>query len=690
MASTAGTRVATTATSPDDSPEAGRGGVWAVVTAVAVALITLAVYFPVTRNDFLPFDDDQAVYANPHIADPGYFWAHGYFRLYTPVTYDIFCIVAALFRMPTKVPMPNGSTSDIPALPFHATNLLFHVVNAVLVFVLLRMLLPKAKTVVRELAAGTGALVFALFPMQVEVVAWVNAANNLFATFFSLIALICYVQYVRLAGPKGDGQGSSVWFAAATAAYTLAVLAKPTAVALPLMAWALDYGILGRPLRQSSRLLVWAAIAVAMVPITISAQPVESSIQPTKLWFRPFIAGESLSFYLEKLVAPVGLGVDYGLNPHYMRAHTAWQAWWIIPVALAATVYWRRREWPIVVACSVIWAAWVLPTSGLVPSYFHEISVVADRYVYLSMLGPALGIAWLATRWRAPVFAASVVLLGFWGYETVVQEGYWTSLQPLMQHSVDVSPNGWFGQTNLATWEDRHGDAVDALPHAEAVIRLNPDYATGYFNLGVLLLELNRTDEAAAAFEESAQRDTPILEGNRMAVGSEYISDRMHLATIAMQKNDRDEAIKQLQDVLSYAPGMPAAENGLNTLMALPADPASAMADLARSAWNGGDRAKAISMLQSALQKYPNSSRVHSDLGVALGQEGRMQDALKEFQEAVRLTPNDEVDRRNLGEVLIATNSRAAGIAELKEAVRLNPGDKDSQQALSVAMGSGN
>jgi len=121
--------------------------------------------------------------------------------------------------------------------------------------------------------------------LTVESVAWISETKGLLAAAFSLTALICYVQYanaveckslVRRAICAADASSQCerssratpppgrlwIWYVASSIAFLLALLSKPTAVPLPLIALAIDYWWLGRPGVRTLGLGVWVAMAV--------------------------------------------------------------------------------------------------------------------------------------------------------------------------------------------------------------------------------------------------------------------------------------------------------------------------------------------------------------------------------------------------------------------------------------------
>jgi hypothetical protein len=153
-----------------------------------LVLVTLALYWPATGFGFLNYDDPDFVTSNAHVRG-GLSWEalRWAFQLnqgdyWHPLTWLSLMLDASLFGQ--------------QAGGFHFTNVAFHAANAVLVFLLLRLL--------------TGALwrsvvvaaLFALHPLRVESVAWVTERKDVLSAFFGLLSLLCYVGYAQRKRPN--------------------------------------------------------------------------------------------------------------------------------------------------------------------------------------------------------------------------------------------------------------------------------------------------------------------------------------------------------------------------------------------------------------------------------------------------------------------------------------------------------
>lgn len=422
---------------PVTSAPPGRSGRWAVLVVVAA---TLAALWPVCRNGFVQLDDHLVLARSPLFNPPttaslrAWWGGPTYERYYTPLSHTLWGAVALVARGP---PDPDTGFTLRPGL-FHALNLLLHVGSAVVVLKLLRRLVG------RPWPAAAGAVLFAVHPLQVEAVAWVAAMNVVLCGFLSLVAIWKYVEWAA-----GDGAGGRPWgrYALATLAFALALLAKPSAVMVPAVAAVLDAVALRRPWRRVALgLTPWFALSAGWAVFTQRVQP-HRFAPADPLWWRPLVAADGLAFYLYKLLFPAWLGVYYGRTPRYVLEKHDWAYYtWLVVVGVGLALH-RLRPGRVVAAGALAFVLPLVPVLGLVPFDYQQFSTVADRYVYVSMLGPALSAAWLLarpwcgapTRRRAVAAGAAAVLaaLGAWSF---VQTFHWHDTAALMDQAYRVHP----------------------------------------------------------------------------------------------------------------------------------------------------------------------------------------------------------------------------------------------------------
>ncbi|HEV8111520.1 MAG TPA: tetratricopeptide repeat protein [Planctomycetota bacterium] len=543
-------------------------------TAVSFALIavaTLAVFGRIVGHAWLGWDDLANTVRNPHLNPPTlegtlYFWRHAYTDLYVPVTFTLWALLARIALAPWL---------------FHAASLALHVAGAWAAFDLLRRLIRD------ERAACAGALLFALHPVQVETVAWMSGAKDLLCGLFALLALARYVAFAA-AAPGARGRARD--FGLASAYFVLALLSKPSGVAVPLCAAVIDLVLLARAPRRVARdLAPWVAIALVWIFVTRAVQPA-SAVASVALASRPFVALDALAFYAGKLAFPLHLAPDYGRDPAFVLGARLPYATALAALVLAAALVVAGGRSGR--AAAGLFVAGVAPVLGLVPFDFQRYSTVADHYLYLSMIGPALAFAWAwsrATERGARIAAGAVLAL--LAARSALQVGVWRDDETLWRHTLLVNERSWTAHDNLGSALESSGRAAEAIPEFERALAINPRDARTHFNLGTALDELDRTAEAIPHLEEAVK----LAPQDRLS--------RENLAVALLRAERPEDAEKQLR---------------------------------------------------AALEIEPDSFLAHYYLAGALDRLGKTDEMIEHLREAVRLNPRFEAARRDLAGVLRA------------------------------------
>ena len=154
--------------------------------AAVLILVIAGIFSPLLKNQFVDWDDRNEIFQNPDLNPVTarrlmWNWSHTRLSLYMPLTYITWGAIAAV--------APRDDAGILRPWTFHALSIALHIVCSLLVFLLILQLLG------RIWPAALGGLVFALHPLQAEAVAWASGMYTLLSTAFSLAALIAYVAY---------------------------------------------------------------------------------------------------------------------------------------------------------------------------------------------------------------------------------------------------------------------------------------------------------------------------------------------------------------------------------------------------------------------------------------------------------------------------------------------------------------
>jgi tetratricopeptide (TPR) repeat protein len=485
-----------------------------VAILYAILLIcTAAVFAPTLKFNFLAWDDVDLVVENPLLNPPTaeslqHIWSERYLGLYTPLSYTAWWVIAERQGMYPLPLSPGG---------FHELNWTLHIIAAILVFSILRKLLKT------DIPAFLGAMLFALHPLQVEPVAWVAGMNNLLAAVFSLGAIRLYLEYC------GSESEEPRWgfYAAGLAVFVLALFSKPTAVVVPFFVLILDLGFYKRPARDVLRWVIpWLMVAGYFA---IKAREIQhTTVSAVAPLLRLPIAVHAIAFYLSKVIWPLNLSFDYGLSPQRVLDAGQW-IWAAIGLAalLAILLIWRKSLKGVWIGLALI-VAGLLPVLGLSPFYMQRYSTVADRYMYLGMLGAALALAWALSRMalskipaKAPSIVAGILIVVLTG-RSVAQSFNWRDSMSLADHAIALDPGTAAGNYIKGTLLSQQGRWHESEPYFRRAADRLPTEGSIHNNVANALLKDGDLEGAIAEYKLAIDRHDLSLPRALLNLGAIY------------------------------------------------------------------------------------------------------------------------------------------------------------------------
>ncbi len=462
-------------------------------------LVTLALYLPVARFGFSVYDDGLYVTENPVVQNgvtlAGVKWAFTTLAAFNwhPVTLLSHMVDCGVFGLH-------------PAGP-HLVNALIHAVNAALLFTLLLRL---------NQASWPSAFIAALFawhPMHVESVAWIAERKDVLSTFFALLALLAYVNYVRL---KTDSSPrAKVAYGWSLLAFALGLMSKPMVVTLPCVLLLLDFWPLGRlqpacgkaktlwPLLREKVPFLLLAAAACVITVLAQSQSHHGngavvSLATASLSYRLKNLPVAYVEYLWKTVWPANLAIFYPLPETISPARAVTALGLLLVISLAALRWIRPR--PYVLMGWLWFVGMLVPVIGLVQVGGAQI---ADRYSYLPSVGVfiilTLGGLELAARWRiSPALLAGTAVAVLVAL-VVTLEGqlrHWQNDVTLFQHALNVTTDNDVARNNLGVALEQQGRLAEAAEQFRAAVRLAPERYQTHHNFARILDRLDRPVEA--------------------------------------------------------------------------------------------------------------------------------------------------------------------------------------------------
>ncbi|HUD47611.1 MAG TPA: tetratricopeptide repeat protein [Candidatus Baltobacteraceae bacterium] len=622
-----------------------------VVVCLVLGLGTIALYSPAFTFGFVNLDDEIYVTANPHVnrglTSTGLLWAFqsGYAANWHPLTWLSHMVDSQIFG-----PRAGGH---------HATSLLLHALNSVLLFLVLRRM-----TGAFWRSAAVAAF-FAWHPLHVESVAWIAERKDVLSGFFWMLALWAYLRYAE--NSKSQLPTSKIFYALALLFFALGLMAKPMLVTLPCILLLIDWWPLGRlrfgaapgaeakapPSPRISFLLIekipFVLFSIASCVVTVIAEHREeasSAIARLPFKVRFITAGVSYFRYLEETVWPSDLGPTYPFMLHRPKWELAGIALALLGISALAVA--SRNSRPYLLMGWLWFVGMLFPTLNLI---YTGAQPMADRYMYLPSIGLFILVCWDASDVAAQWPSGRAVLGGLCGLAlagccvaTLLQLRYWKSERTLVSRIADPESN-FMGHADYASYLMRHNQLPEAQAECDKAISILPDYAPLHGELGDVLLAEGKFDDAIQQYRLVQKLDPGMVaihvSWGRALLGEKHVNDAVSEFKIVIAAQPKNfEAHKYLGEAFAVTGRTgPAVEEFRRSLALQPNQPEL----LNNLAWilatdprpeirNGPDAVKLASracLLTRGIQPY-----FVGTLAAAYAEVGHFDDAISAAQKA--------------------------------------------------------
>ncbi|MFN6962872.1 MAG: tetratricopeptide repeat protein [Pyrinomonadaceae bacterium] len=634
------------------------------VIIAALGLLVLAIYYQTTGFGFINFDDNLYVYENPVVKSGLHWetvrWAFGalWSANWHPLTWLSHAADVQLFGL-----NPGGH---------HAVNVLLHLVNSILAFVVFRRMTGETWP-----SAFVAAL-FAVHPAHVESVAWIAERKDVLSTAFWLLAMYAYAGYAESSAAAADSlarRWKSKSYILTAALLALGLMAKPMLVTLPFVLLLSDYWPLRR--MQAASDVRWLVVekiplfvlTAASSVVTFLAQRSAGAVESLSylpLAKRVANAVVSYSSYIATLFYPLDLAVYYPYRDDISAAKTAGAALLLIAVTAVCWRLARRRRYLLF---GWLWYLGTLvPVIGLVQIGSQAL---ADRYTYFPYFGLFVMIVW--TVWellqrtgssaQRAALAASAVIVLILALVSHRQAAYWKDNETLYTRTLAVTGDNYIISHNLCYDLITRDRLDEAEPYCRRSIEIKPTYYNAYNTLGIA--DFKRGQYA------SAETNFKIAVDNAPDFALGYVN----LAQAQSRQGKAAEAEATLRKAAESAGNVP-----LDVF-------ASALADIASAYAEHKDYAKAAENLRRLVYVRPFDPSARSRLALMLHLDGRDDEAAPEIAAALEIDPNDPAAHNIAGMVAAARGDRAEAEVQFEQALQLKPDYQEAKDNLAKLKG---
>lgn len=583
-----------------------------------LAITCLVIYGQTFGYPFITLDDANYITDNPFVRNGISFeavksaFSTFYFANWHPITTISYQLDVSLF--------------GFEAGNFHLVNVIFHLLNSVLLFVVLKKLTGSTWR------SAIVSAIFVVHPTHVESVAWVSQRKDVLSLFFWLWSTYFYIDYARSTEEK-----RTKLFLFSLLFFVCGFMSKSMVVTLPFTFLLFDYWALERidnlqikniiPLLKEK--IPFFILTALFSVITFLAQKSGNAVESLELLplsTRFYNAFVSFAKYLVMLFYPLNLGVLYP----YQKEIPVWQiiASIVLIIAISAYCLWQIKSKKYLFAGWFWFLGTLVPVIGILQVGSQSL---ADRYTYIPYIGLSLAIVWFLSDLLKNVdykilFGSTAVILLVFAAFAFRQTSFWQSSETLYIQTLSVTEKNSGIEQNLGVINLMNKKYAESEINFSKALELVPNDFGANSNLTKALIAQGKFDEAAvvtekiAGFTNMGKVGTEVLLQNYSAIGMGFAQTAEYeKAGVYLKKTlEIDDSKNDIRANLGFI--------------------------LART----GNINDGITNLNEAIRRNPVKPEFYNLLGVVLMADEKIDEAIKQFEKAVQLNPKFKEANDNL------------------------------------------
>ncbi len=234
-------------------------------------------------------------------------------------------------------------------------------------------------------------------------------------------------------------------------------------------------------------------------------------------------------------------------------------------------------------------------------------------------------------------------------------QGRYDEAEACFRQAVKLKPDFAIAYNNLGLTLHDQGKLDEAEAILHKALQLSPDFAEAHNNLGLVLHGLGKPEAAATCFRQA------------LKLKPGYIKAYNNLGLALHNQGKLDEAEVYLHKALQLSPDF--VETYINLGIILNSQ---------------GKLEEAAASYRQALTLRPNYAEAHYNLGITLGDQGRLAESEASLRQALKLKPDYTEAYNNLGLILHSLGRQDEAETYFRQALKLNPDSAQVYKSLSM------
>ncbi len=409
---------------------------------------------------------------------------------------------------------------------YHVTNLLLHMLVSITLYYIILDLFEL------PLVSLLGSLIFAIHPVHVEPVSWINSRADLIGFLFLNLSILSYIAYKK--------SPHLIRYLVLSLSFSfLAYLGKETMIPLPGLIILYDYikeDKMGLKGLIRSRVVTWILFSLLCVLYLLLRFYVAGRMTQNQGWWGGtaysnfLMMAKVTAIYIGLISFPLKLNFHYIIEPIYTVFNIKLLlALFVILLSIVTIVYFHKRNKPLFFVLAWFYIS-LVPIANIIPISF---SMMAERYIYMPSAGPIIAIAYVAYSLYKKVYASGNVLLSrllilalififtIFSLKVISRNAVYRDDFTLYTAAIKDSPKSPPSYKGLGDWYFGREEHQKAIAEYEKAITIDPTYAEAF--LGKAMAFEKEMDNTMARFmAEKAVRLKPDEANIRYDAGNIY------------------------------------------------------------------------------------------------------------------------------------------------------------------------
>jgi len=439
-------------------------------------------------------------------------------------------------------------------LGYHLINTLFHIVDAILLFLVLLYLFKS------YYLSFLTSLFFLVHPLQTEAVTYVSGIGDSLSVFFILLGILFYLKFRK----SGKIYFKNKFYFLAFLMYIFALMSKETAFVMPGFIFLVDFFFLQRVRKTSLRerlgeilKAIWPFIVLAGSYLLLRATSLnfintfnlynEQNIFTSNVYFRILTFFKVLTVYFKLLFFPFNLHMERSIG-----IATSFNSFPVISGAvlflgLLILAFLNLKKLPIV-SFGIFWffTGLFLTSNILVPIN----GLLYEHWLYLPMVGIFLSLIWIGKEFvknkdclKKVFLIIIIIFLIFLGSLTMRRNREWKDPITFYNQTLSFSPDNYRIINNLCMEYNKIGEYEKAEEVCKKAIDVDISAPVAYHNLANAYKNMGEIELAEENFLKAIEIDPG------------FIFSYNALVNIYLEREDYKETIEILRRIEEIRPG---------------------------------------------------------------------------------------------------------------------------------------